>query len=139
MHAVYFAGVPCVAWSSWCGLRPKALMAVSRMARPIVAFARKPEPNTFPLLFSPIRSRTGPFTIRKGAVPVVLCQIARVAYPSLVSDSQAASTTGKYSGRQPASAALIAASRTVHCRFRCGIEKTTSSGSRLVMTRNSAR
>lgn len=114
-------------------------MAVSRMARPIVAFARKPEPNTFPLLFIPIRSRTGPFTIRKGAVPVVLCQIARLAYPSLVSDSQAASTTGKYSGRQPASAALMAASRTVHCRFRCGISKTTSSGSRLVMTRNSAR
>ena len=45
MHAVYFAGVPCVAWSSWCGRRPKALMAVSRMARPIVAFARKPEPT----------------------------------------------------------------------------------------------
>ena len=103
MHAVYFAGVPCVAWSSWCGRRPKALMAVSRMARPIVAFARKPEPNTFPLLFIPIRSRTGPFTIRKGAVPVVLCQIARLAYPSLVSDSPAASTTGKYSGgSQPA-------------------------------------
>jgi len=47
------------------------------MARPIVALARKPEPNTFPVLFSPSRSRTGPFTIRNGAVPVVDCQMAR--------------------------------------------------------------
>jgi len=27
------------------------------------------------LLFRPIRSRTGPFTIRNGAVPVVDCQM----------------------------------------------------------------
>ena len=83
------------------------------MARPIVALARNPDPNTLPWLFSPIRSRTGPFTTRNGAVPVVLCQIARGAYPSATSDSQAARTTGKYSGRQPARAALMAASRTV--------------------------
>ena len=49
MHAVYLAGVPWVAWSSWCGRRPKALIAVSLMARPMVALARKPEPNTAPL------------------------------------------------------------------------------------------
>jgi hypothetical protein len=48
------------------------------MARPMVALARNPEPNTFPWLFSPIRSRTGPFTSTSGAVPVVLCQMPRL-------------------------------------------------------------
>ena len=77
MHAVYLAGLPWVAWSSTCGRRPNALIAVRRIARPIVAFARKPDPNTFPAPLRPIRSRTGPFTRSIGAVPVVLCQIAR--------------------------------------------------------------
>ena len=70
---------------------------------------------------------------------MVLCQIPRAGYPSAARDSQAASTTGKYSGRQPAMAALIAASRTVQCRFRCGMDKTTSSAPRLVWARNPAR
>jgi hypothetical protein len=130
MHAVYLAGVPWVAWSSSCGRRPNALIAPSRIARPMVALARKPEPNTLPLLFRPSRSRTGPLTIRNGAVPVVDCQMARPTYPSATSDSHAASTTGKYSGRHPASAALMAASRTVSSRFRCGIASSTSPGSR---------
>ena len=33
----------------------------------------------------------------------------------------------------------MAASRTVHRRFKCGIDMTTSSGSRLAVARNSAR
>ena len=77
MHAAYLAGLPCVAWSSSRGRRPNALIAVRRSARPIVALARKPDPNTLPLLLSPIRSRTGPLTRSIAAVPVVLCQIAR--------------------------------------------------------------
>jgi hypothetical protein len=75
MQNVYLAGVPWVAWSSSCGRSPNALSTPSRIARPIVALARNPEPNTFPRLFSPIRSRTGPFTTRNGAVPVVDCQM----------------------------------------------------------------
>ncbi len=75
MQNVYLAGVPWVAWSSSCGRSPKALITPSRIARPIVALARNPDPNTFPRLFSPIRSRTGPFTTRNGAVPVVDCQM----------------------------------------------------------------
>jgi hypothetical protein len=105
----------------------------------MVALARNPEPNTLPLLFSPICARTGPFTIRNGAVPVVDCQMARAGYPSAARDSHAASTTGKYSGRQPASAALMAASRTVSARFRCGMPSSTSPGSRPEKARNSAR
>ena len=111
-------------------------MAVSRKARPIVALARNPEPKTLPRQFSPISSRIGPLTTSNGAEPVVLCQTPFVAYPSLARLSQAARTTGKYSGRQPARAALIAAVRTVQCRFRCGMAKTTSCGSRAVMARN---
>ena len=139
MQQVYFAGVPWVAWSSWCGRSPKVLIAVSRRARPIVALARNPEPKTFPRLLIPSRSRIGPLTTSIGAVPVVLCQMPFPAYPSSVSASHAASTTGKYSGRHPAIAALIAAERTVHERFRWSIRKTTSSGARSVRARNSAR
>ena len=105
----------------------------------MVALARNPEPYRLPREFSPIVVRTGPFTTVNGAVPVVDCQIARDTPPSPRNESHAASTTGKYSGRQPARAALIAASRTVSARFRCGIAMTTSDGARDVVARNSAR
>jgi hypothetical protein len=83
--------------------RPNALIAPSLMARPIVALARKPEPNTFPPLFRPSRSLTGPFTIRSGAVPVVDCQTAQATYPSAASDSHADSTRGSIpAGSRPA-------------------------------------
>ena len=70
---------------------------------------------------------------------MVDCQIDLVTMPSHRNASQAASTTGKYSGRQPASAALIAANRTVRFLLRCGMGISTSSGSRLVVAMNSAR
>ncbi|GAA3093176.1 hypothetical protein GCM10020001_005810 [Nonomuraea salmonea] len=139
MQAENLAGVPWVAWSSRCGRRPKTLMAASRTARPIVALARKPEPKTSPLLLSPIRSRTGPLTTSSGAVPAVLCQTPHFSCGSLPIASHAASTTGKYAGRHPAMAALMAASRTVQRRSRCGRANSTSSGSRSVVARNSAR
>jgi hypothetical protein len=139
MQHVYLAGVPWVAWSSTCGRRPNALIAPSLMARPIVALARNPDPNRLPRQLRPIRFLTGPLTTVNGAVPVVDCQIPLRVPPSSRNESQAASTTGKYSGRQPARAALIAASRTVRFRFRCGIGCTTSWGSRAVVARNSSR
>ncbi len=70
---------------------------------------------------------------------MVDCQIDRDTMPSAMNASHAASTTGKYSGRQPASAALIAASRTVSALLRCGIGISTSPGSRAVVSRNCAR
>ncbi len=115
------------------------MIAPSRIARAIVAFARNPEPNTLPRQFIPSRVRTGPLITMNGAVPVVDCQIERVTMPSARNASHAASTTGKYSGRQPARPALIAASRTVRFLFRCGIGMSTSAGSRLVVARNSLR
>ena len=75
MQAVYLAGVPCVAWSSSCGRRPRAFIAVSRTARPMVALARNPWPNRFPRLLIPSSCRTGPLTSSRDAVPVVLCQM----------------------------------------------------------------
>ena len=47
-----------------------------------------------------------------------------------------AMTTGQYSGRHPAIAALIAATSTVQVRPRCSILPMTSSGSRVVCARN---
>ena len=72
-------------------------------------------------------------------MPVVDCQIARDTMPSRRNESHAASTTGKYSGRQPASAALIAASRTVRVLFRCGIGEEHLVRVPAVVARNSAR
>ncbi len=115
------------------------MIAPSLMARPTVALARNPDPHTLPRELNPSVVRSGPNSTENGAVPVVDCQIDRDTMPSSRNASHAASTTGKYSGRQPASAALSAASRTVSALLRCGIGMSTSSGSRAVVARNSAR
>ncbi len=138
IQQAYLAGVPWVAWSSTPGRNPNALIAVSRIVRPIVALARNPEPKMLPLLLTSMRSRTGPFTSRNGAEPVVLCHKALVPMPWARNASRAASTVGKYSGRQPAITALMAARRSVQMRFRCGIASSTSPGSRSVCARNGA-
>ncbi len=139
MKQEYLPGLPWVAWSKTCGLRPRPLIAPSLMARPIVALARNPEPQTLPRALKPSAVRSGPKSTENGAVPVVDCQIDLVTMPSWRKASHAASTTGRYSGRQPASAALSAASRTVRFLFRCGIGTSTSSGSLAVVARNSSR
>ena len=139
MKQEYFAGFPWVAWSKTCGLRPRPLIAPSLIARPTVALARNPDPHTLPRELNPSSVRFGPNRTENGAVPVVDCQIDRLTMPSFMNASHAASTTGKYSGRQPASAALIAASRTVSALLRCGIGISTSAGSRAVVARNSSR
>ena len=56
-------GLPCVARSTSPGRPPPTLRTTSWSARPIVAFARLPCPNTFLPEFMPIRRRIGPFTI----------------------------------------------------------------------------
>ena len=105
------------------------------IARGMVAFARKPGPNTPPVELSPIRSRTAPFTTISGAGPEVDCQPPPFVVRSSMSASHAASTTGKYSGRHPAMAALMAAVRTVTSRSTCGMWPMTSSGASLVCAR----
>ena len=114
------------------------MIAISRIARATVAFARQPGPNTLPPLLNPSSCRAGPLTTKKGLDPVVLCQRPPNAMPSRFSASQAARTAGKCSGRQPAMTALIAASSTVHARPRWGMAPITSSGCRPAASMNSA-
>src|ERR1700760_3337001 len=139
MKQEYLAGFPWVAWSKTCGLSPRPLIAPSLMARPTAALGRNPDPHTLPRELNPSSVRFGPNSTENGAVPVVDCQIDLDTMPSAKNASQAASTTGKYSGRQPASAALSGASRTVRFLLRCGIGMSTSSGSLAVVARNSSR
>src|SRR6516225_12070456 len=75
---------------------------MSRTARPIVALARLPGPNRFTSAFIPISSATGPLTIRSGAEPPVLAVDPWKLNSGLSMASNAASRTGKYSGRHPA-------------------------------------
>src|SRR3984893_12188918 len=94
----------------------------------MVALARTPGPKRLPPPCRPIASRTGPLTITMSAAPPVL-----VAGPWSVNSgspmaSSAAPTTGKYSGRQPAMTALIAACHAVTARSRTGSWSSTASG-----------
>ena len=102
-------GRPWVACSRTCGRMPKAFLTMSPMARGMVAFGRKPGPNAPPAALKPSSCLTGPLTTISGAGPLVDCQPPPRAARSRISASNAASTTGKYSGRQPAMAALTAA------------------------------
>jgi hypothetical protein len=102
-------GRPWVACSSTCGRIPKALRTIRPMARGMVALGRKPGPKTPPPELKPSSWRTGPLTTIIGAGPLVDCQPPPRAARSRISASNAASTTGKYSGRQPAMAAFTAA------------------------------
>ena len=85
------------------------LRTMRPMARETVAFGRKPGPKAPPAVLKPSSCLTGPLTTIIGAGPLVDCQLPPLAARSRISASNAASTTGKYSGRQPAMAALIAA------------------------------
>ena len=69
------------------------------MARPIVAFARLPEPKQLAPAFIPISRAIGPFTTRSGAAMcVVACTPFRLKAGALRA-SIAARTTGAYAGR----------------------------------------
>jgi len=86
---------------------------MSRTARPIVALARQPGPNTPApeLIWSWLR--IGPFTMTSGEGAFVVAETPWRSNASSQTASSAAMTTGRYSGRQPAITALIAIFSTV--------------------------
>ena len=108
MQNVYLPGWPSVLLSRSPGQPPPTLRSTRRMARPMVALARQPEPKTLAPALSPTSLRTGPFTTSSGAAMwVVACTPCRLNGP-LVRASSAARATGAYTGRQPASTRLTA-------------------------------
>src|SRR4051794_29619763 len=80
----------------------------------------------------PISRRTGPFTTSTGPTNIVVASTPCMENAGSSTASTAASTTGKYSGLQPAITALIATFSTVSTPELGGQMPTTSFGSRLV-------
>src|SRR5438034_1730285 len=76
------------------------LIMSSRSARPIVALARYPGPNTPNPLLRPMRVRTGPFTTMSGVEKCVDVATPWRLNAGSHAHSATASTTGKYSGRR---------------------------------------
>ena len=77
-----------------------------------------------------MRSRIGPLTMSTGPTGIVVASRPCMLNSSVHAASTAASTTGRYSGRQPASTALTATFSTVHSTRSGGTTATTSSGAR---------
>src|SRR2546426_257781 len=89
------------------GRAPPTLTQTRRSARPMVALARQPGPKRpAPQLMSRAR-RIGPFTTMSGAGALVVADTPCRSNASSHTASTAASTTGRYSGRQPATLALL--------------------------------
>ena len=95
------------------GIAPPTLTQTRRSARPIVALARQPEPKTPAPQLSSSLPRTGPFTTTSGAGALVVAETPCRSKASSHTASTAATTTGRYSGRQPAITALTAIFSTV--------------------------
>jgi hypothetical protein len=89
-----------------------------------------------PALLNPSRRRIGPLTTISWHWPVVLWSSPVDVLGCM--DSTTASRIGRYSLRQPAIAAAVAASSTVHTRLRWLTAPTSSWGSRPVYATNSA-
>src|SRR5580765_720904 len=118
---VYLAGCPTVDLSNCLGVAPPILAIINRSALPMVALARHPWPSTFApeLIFK--RRRHGPLTIIIGAtLPVVVCTLSRLN-PGSSTPFVAATTSGKYSGKQPAITALAASFSITALPFNGGI------------------
>src|SRR5204862_4712975 len=125
----YLPGWPRVALSRSPGQAPPTLRSTRRIARPIVALARLPAPKALAPGFMPTARATGPFTTRSGAAMcVVACTPLRLK-AGWLSASNAARTTGAYSGLQPAMTRLIANTSRLKVPCRGGILHSTSSGS----------
>src|SRR5437870_2470952 len=127
---VYLAGLPSVDLSACCGTPPPIVVMISRVARPIVALARKPGPNKFPRALTPISRPTGPLTMSTGLagfvvpwMPYRLNCLLRIAFTAVT-------ITGKYSGLHPAITALTASVAIVASPQRGGIGPSEKDGSR---------
>src|SRR3990172_2189929 len=95
------------------GVAPPTLTHTSRSARPIVAFARQPGPKTPAPQLTSSATRTGPLITTSGAGALVVADTPCRSKASSHTASTAASTTGRYSGRQPAITAFTATFSTV--------------------------
>src|SRR3989442_12133289 len=90
------------------GRAPPTFTQTSRSARPMVALARQPEPKTPAPQLTSSSPRRGPLTITSGAGAFVVAETPLGSNASSHTAPTAASTTGRYSGRQPALTALTA-------------------------------
>src|SRR5262245_47246689 len=113
---------------------PPRFSITSRSALPIVALARAPGPRQPLAQLRLILVRTGPFTRKNGVSGLVPPSVPSGNNGSLIA-SNAASTTGKYSGRHPAITALAAMLLKEAGPCRGGTTATNSSGSRSMVAR----
>ena len=72
MQNVTLPGWPSVERSIWPGMVPRTFIKISRMARPMLAFARLPLARTLWRASIPSCVRIGPLTTMNGALPPVL-------------------------------------------------------------------
>src|SRR3989454_12558884 len=90
------------------GRAPPRLAQISGRARPMVGLARVPGRRAPAAQLSSIVTRAGPLTMKMGATASVVPEIPTRSNASSHIARTAATTTGMYSGRQPAITALIA-------------------------------
>ena len=128
---VYLPGLPKVARSMAPGRPPPTLRTMSCSARPIVALARLPWPSALTPLFMPIALAAGPLMMTSGPEKCVVQSRPCSTNSGSSAASSTPSTTGMYSGLQPAITALIATFSTVQGARLGGISPTTSSGLRV--------
>src|SRR3989442_8982177 len=95
------------------GRVPPTFTQTRRTARPIVALARKPAPNTDAAQFTSRARRIGPLTMTRGVTASVVPDTPTRETSGSQIALTAAMTTGMYSGREPAITALTATRSTV--------------------------
>src|SRR5262245_32258168 len=120
------------------GRAPPTLTQTRRTARPIVALARKPAPKTDAAQLISSVWRRGPFTITSGVTASVVPDTPTSAKSGSQIASTAASTTGRYAGRQPAITAFTATRSTV-ARPLAGATRPISSSPRRPLAATAAR
>src|SRR6267378_113784 len=120
------------------GRAPPTFTHTRRTARPMVALARKPAPNTDAAQFTSSARRTGPFTMTSGVTASVVPETPTSAKSGSQIALTAAMTTGRYSGRQPAITAFTATRSTV-ARPLAGATRPISSSPRRPLAATAAR
>src|SRR5204862_48710 len=104
------------------GRAPPTFTHTRRTARPMVALARKPAPNTDAAQFTSSARRTGPLTMTSGVTASVVPETPTSAKSGSQIALTAAMTTGRYSGRQPAITAFTAMRSTAALARGLGIK-----------------